>query len=232
MCLVFLQHGAAGAGGGECDGGEGRGVWRGTYFPPSERKAAQHSQTPGPDLHSLFPAHLCVCSSVLVVLIVLLVVLIVLLVYSFAVVQVMFHRMKHASKLAAEHKWEVVQEMPHPLLSSSIPPAPPTSHLLGPTPHQQGSGYSETTSLLLESSDSQGRLELLFNWNGLTATKSSLRPDPVPSPAALSSQGVVGVATSLQVDIDKWESRTITFPPHGGDLRNFREHYLSLLSST
>ncbi len=141
----------------------------------------------------------------------------------------MFQRMKHVSKLAAQHKWEVVQELPHPLLSSTFAPSSCPSVDSSLLPQQERGEYSETTSLLLESSDSQSRMELLFNWNKLTVTKSSLKP----SPTATITQGVVvgGVANGQHMDTHKWASKTITLLPTGKAVTNLRGNFIALFTS-
>ena len=117
--------------------------------------------------------------------------------------------MKHASKLAVEQEWVVLQEQPRPLLSSAACPLD--------VPLRRGE-YSETTSLLLESSDAQRRIELLFNWNNFTVTRSSLKASPIDS------------STGQLMDVGKWESRT-TVIPNPNHNTHFRDQFLALFTS-
>lgn len=68
--------------------------------------------------------------------------------------------MLNARKLAEEKSWHVTQEVPHPFLSSSLAKTHET--------------YPESCNLLLESSNAQVKMELLFSWNNFSASVDTL----------------------------------------------------------
>lgn len=104
-----------------------------------------------------------------------------------------------ASKLAVEHKWQVIQQLPHPLLSPALA--------------KVQNKYSETTSLLLESSNCRCKLELLFHWNELNVSASTLKATP---PGGSDVQ-------------EKWENRIVLMHELTG--QNIREKFVSLFSN-
>ncbi len=127
--------------------------------------------------------------------------------------QVVFQRMQLARKLAEEHEWAVTQELPHPLQSTL---AKGRSH------------YSEMTSLLVESSDRERRMELQFQWKGLTVRLARLKHEA----AADTGLGPgIGSGPGLglgEEDGSRWEDKCRSTQELTGT--NFREKILSLFT--
>ena len=117
--------------------------------------------------------------------------------------QVVFHRMQLVSKLAEQLKWQVIQQLPHPLLSPALA--------------RLQEKYAESTSLRLESSDCQHTLELLFHWNQLSVCTGSLKATP---------PGVGGAADRVE---GKWESRSVVMQDIPG--ASVREKFTNLFSN-
>jgi hypothetical protein len=115
--------------------------------------------------------------------------------------QIVFQRMKHVRKLAEDHGWQVTQEMPHPLQSSTVA--------------KLQNGYSEMTSLLLESKDRRSKVELVLSWDDLNVGVARL---------VKQAAGSGGVA----VGTDKWEIKHLQLQDMSG--ANFKEKITSLFT--
>lgn len=122
--------------------------------------------------------------------------------------QVVFQRMKLARKLAEDRKWRVMQELPHPLQSCAL--------------GRLQSEHPQTTSLLLESdSASQRKVEVVFQWEGLSISVSGLKP---ASSKEGEEQGEGGV-----VSVDQWETKSVATKDMSGS--NIREKFISVLTN-
>ena len=116
--------------------------------------------------------------------------------------------MKLAKKLAEEHKWEVSQELPHPLQPRAL------AKRLGEGEGEGRDQHPEMSSLLLDSSDRQRKMELLFKWKDFVANVSTLRASPG------NGDGRGG---------EKWETTCLTTRDLSG--ANSRERIASLLTN-
>lgn len=112
--------------------------------------------------------------------------------------EVVFQQMKNTRKLALDHGWHVAQETPHPLQSIALA--------------KLQDQYSEMSSLLLESSDRQRKMELLFGWSDLTVTAGRL----------ISQEGVT------EAD-QRWETKNLRLQDVPGS--NNRDKMSSLFTS-
>ena len=111
--------------------------------------------------------------------------------------------MKLARKLAEDHKWRVMQELPHTLQSYAL------ARLQGEHP--------QTTSLLLESdSASQRKVEVVFQWEGLSISVSGLKPS--------SGKEEGGV-----ISMEQWETKSVTLKDVSGN--NIKEKFISILTN-
>lgn len=125
--------------------------------------------------------------------------------------------MKFVRQLAASHNWHAMQALPHP-------------HLSSPTQTGTQDEYLETTSLLLGSSNSRSKLEVLFHWNDITVSLGSCSARTPPAAGgAVASVGSLGLQSTGASD-EKWGNKILPLQDIAGS--NCREKFISLFTNS